>query len=108
MPPPGCGTGRRAPSCAALEPLDAEADLRGDGARQHDVPTLDPVTPPLDTVLPIDPVRDVHVVAFTSGDLDPDAAVLDDSSRPLVFYAVDADVVIRLSVAPGRRIRIQF
>ena len=53
-------------------------DWRGAGThtgnllRNTDVTQLDPVTPPLSDCLPMDPVDDLHVPDFVSGDVDPD------------------------------------
>jgi hypothetical protein len=53
-------------------------------------------------------VGDRHVDAFASGDVDPDATVVGDPSRPLVFYAIDGDVSIRLSITPDRHVAIAW
>ncbi|MEM7247779.1 MAG: alpha/beta hydrolase-fold protein [Acidobacteriota bacterium] len=46
-----------------------------------------PVTPPLEVLLPLDPVRDAVLPDFVSGDVDPDAG-----SFPLVFYGLSSDL----------------
>ncbi|MEM7244011.1 MAG: hypothetical protein AAF533_01635 [Acidobacteriota bacterium] len=76
--------------------------------RNAEVTSLAPLTPALATVLPLDPVEDLHVASFTVGELDPETRVVDDATRPLVFYSVDADVTIRLTITPERRLRIDW
>jgi hypothetical protein len=76
----------------------------GELLRNSDVSQLDPVTPPLNGCLPLDPVADLHIPDFVAGDVDPDPA----SGCPLVFYAIDAPVRIWLGRTPTGEIRIDF
>lgn len=89
------GGGLRVLSAAPTEPALLRASLS----------SLRPVVPDPLTVLPLMAPRDVHVPAFMSGDLDPDDTVVGDPSRPLVFYALDADVELSVSLQ-GTRIRL--
>lgn len=75
--------------------------------RDDRVTDLAPVTPPLATVMPLDPVADLYLPSLAPGGLDPDAAVV-GGSRPLVLYALPGDGTLLLSEAPGDRLRIDF
>ncbi len=68
--------------------------------------SLSPMAPDPAPVLPLVARRDVHVPDFVSGSLVPDGGVLGDPTRPLVFYAVDADLELRVALAPGARVRL--
>jgi len=70
--------------------------------RDH-VPTLDT---PLGGVLPLDPVADVHVASFPAQALDPDALVLADPGRPLVFYGLSTDATLRAAKTLAGRVRL--
>jgi uncharacterized delta-60 repeat protein len=64
--------------------------------RNTEVTELDP-PPDLSTILPLDPVADLYISDFQSGDIDPDTAILGDTTHPLVFYGLDRPEAIRLS-----------
>jgi len=89
---------------------DPSMDWRGAGEqvanllRSTEATQLDPVTPPLDEVLPLDPIEDLHIPDFVGGDADPDPA----SECPLVFYAIDSPVRIWLGKTPSGEVRIVF
>ncbi len=89
---------------------DPSMDWRGAGVRtgnllrNTEVGQLDPVTPPLGGILPMDPVDDQYAVGFVSGAVDSDPA----AGSALVFYSVDAPVWIYLTRTPSGDIRIDF
>jgi len=89
---------------------DPSMDWRGAGPRtgnllrNTEVWQLDPVTPPLGEILPLEFVDDLHVAGFVAGEVDPDSA----NTSPLVFYSVDAPVWIYLTREPSGEIRIDF
>jgi hypothetical protein len=108
-------------------PKSIGADIDGDGTRDTSYPpevsattgepsgllrnwvdSVRPVTPPLEEVLPLDPVADLHVFGFASGEEDPDGAVLGDTGRPLVFYAMAPSQIVLLTKTAGGAIRIEF
>jgi hypothetical protein len=76
----------------------------GNLLRNTEVTGLDPVTPPLADVLPLNPLDDLRVAGFVAGDVDPDPT----PEARLVFYAVDAPVRIWLTRTPSGEIRIDF
>jgi hypothetical protein len=77
---------------------------RGDLLRNTEVGQCDPVTPPLEDVLPLDAVDDLHVTDFVTGNTDPDPA----TGAALVFYGIDASVLIWLDKTPSGEVRIDF
>jgi hypothetical protein len=79
-------------------------ERRGNLLRNAEIGQLDPLTPPLDDILPLDPADDLHVADFLSGDIDLDSA----NACPLVFYEIDAPVFIWLGKTPAGDIRIEF
>lgn len=89
---------------------DPSMDWRGAGTRTGDllrnseIWQLDPVTPPVGDVLPLDPVDDRHATGFVSGAVDSDPA----TGAALVFYSIDAPVRIYLTRMPSGEIRIEF
>ena len=70
--------------------------------------SLRPVAPEPATVLPLVSPRDLHAPAFASGSLDPDAGAIGPAAPPLLFYAIDAEVELRVSVGPGARVRLDY
>ena len=76
----------------------------GDLLRSAEVSQLEPVTPPLTDLLPLNVVEDLHVAGFVAGDVDPDSA----NECPLVFYAIDAPVRIWVGKRPSGEIQIDF
>lgn len=78
--------------------------------RNTDVTSLLPLTPALSALLPLDPAPagDLHVADVTSPVTDPDATVVGDPTRPLVFYEVTGSVVIRLSITAGRQVQVAW
>jgi hypothetical protein len=89
---------------------DPAMDWRGAGARtgnllrNSETTSVDPPTPGVETLLPLDPAEDLHVADFVAGD-----SVVDPGPDcPLVFYAVDAPVRIWLSRTESGEIRIDF
>ncbi len=89
---------------------DPSMDWRGAGTRTADllrnteIHRLDPVSPPLGDILPLDPADDLHITNFVAGEVDPDPA----GGCPLVFYEIDAPVWIWLDKTPSGEIRIDF
>lgn len=93
-------------------PASIGADIDGDGMRDTSYPPeicvrtgqplpgvdllrdhlteIAPPTPAIATVLPLAAPGDLYVPSFVSGSLEPDATVLADQGRKLVFYAYDA------------------
>ena len=69
---------------------------------------MSPLTPPAGAVLPLEAPRDLHVRAFSSGELDPDETVLGDALRPLVVYALDGMARLRLVKTSEARVRLLF
>ena len=86
----------------ALTPATGSELLRNDF-----VTRLDPITPPLASIFPLDPARD-GIGSLPSGALDPDAGIVADRSRPLVFYGLTASETIRLVKADALRIRVEY
>jgi hypothetical protein len=84
-------------ACAPASPL----------LRSTKVAKIDPVTPALSTVLPLDPVADLYLPSFIPGSVDPDSTVLGDRLRPLVFYGVPGSRIVKL-VKSGGSVRIVF
>jgi hypothetical protein len=74
--------------------------------RNASVTSLSPLTPRLDTILPLTRARDLHAPSVRSGDTDREAVLGD--GRPLLFYALDATGVLRLEKAPGATVRFLF
>jgi len=68
--------------------------------RNDDVTRLDPVTPGLETILPLDPAADLHRDPFVPG------AEVPADGGPLVFFEVPGPHVIRLSRPTRATIRI--
>ena len=58
-------------------------------------------------LLPLDWGRHGYRDPFPSGETDPDSGVVADGSRPLVLYAVDAEVTLLLAKR-GDDIRVVF
>lgn len=89
---------------------DPSMDWRGAGLRTGDlirnteVWQLDPVTPPLSDILPLNPADDLYIQDFVAGDVDPDSA----NECPLVFYEIDGPVWLWLSKTPSSEIQIDF
>jgi hypothetical protein len=89
---------------------DPAMDWRGapvrtaDLLRNTDVTQLDPLTPPLDGCLPMNPVEDNYISDFVAGDVDPDSG----NGSPLVFYALDSPALIWLDRTPSGEVRIDF
>ena len=75
--------------------------------RRVTLPSLSFVAPPLGTVLPLD-AADVVLPDVQPGDLDPDAAIVGDPTRPLAFYDIDGSVTIGLSLTAARRVRVTY
>jgi len=102
----GTGTISVALNCVALTCLDSNWLLRDDSVR-----SLAPHDPPKSEIFVFEGgllMEDGHVDGFVSGELDPDATVLDDASRPLVFYQVtEAGAVLQL-VKSNRSIRVSW
>jgi len=90
----------------ALEPALPVALLRN-----TEITALSPVSPPLATILPLDPAAppagDRYLEPVAPGDVDPEASVLGDAERPLVLYGLDTFDVLRL-VKIGGQIRIEY
>jgi photosystem II stability/assembly factor-like uncharacterized protein len=83
----------------------------GNLLRNMDVISVNPLQPSLGTIFPLDPSLppgDLYQQNFTSGETDPDTAILGDMNHRLVFYAIDDSVSIRLSKTGGTLIRIDF
>jgi hypothetical protein len=80
------------------------AGLQADLLRSAELVRRHPMDPPLGDLLPLDPVQDLHIPSFRPGDVDPHPA----AGCPLVFYAVEADVTIRLVSTPAGQVRIDF
>ena len=80
--------------------------------RNAEVTSLSPLTPGLDTIFPLDPgvppAGDRYVDGFVSGDLDPEAIVVEDRVRPLVFYGLDSDDTLKAVKTSAAEIRIVF
>jgi hypothetical protein len=74
--------------------------------RDATVTAIDPPAPPLATLLPLDPATDVYLPSIAAGAPDPDPDVL-LPDRPLIFYALDPDRVLRL-VRDGTQVRILY
>ncbi len=89
---------------------DPSMDWRGAGMRtgnlirSAEVLQLDPVTPPLSDILPLNPVDDLFITDFVAGDVDPDPA----TECPLVFYEIDDPIWLWLSKTPSGEIQIDF
>jgi hypothetical protein len=89
---------------------DPAMDWRGapvrtaDLLRNTDVTQLDPLLPPLDGCLPMDPAEDQYISDFVAGDADPDSG----NGSPLVFYALDSPALIWLEKTPSGEVRIDF
>jgi len=88
---------------------DPSMDWRGAGQRMdllrnREMVRRHPVDPPLGDVLPLDPVQDLHIPSFAPGDVDPQST----AGCPLVFYAVDAPMTIRLGKTPAGQVRVNF
>ena len=79
------------------------AQARGGVLRNTEVTALSPQTPARAELLPLDPLGDAYLPAHPSGNRDPDASVLGDRTRPLVYYALDGPGVLEVSVLPGIR-----
>ena len=76
--------------------------------RNDDVTDLSPITPPLGSLLPLDPIVDSYITPFVAGGTDPDLDVLGRTSRPLVFYGTDPERILGLVKTVDGRIRIFF
>ena len=76
----------------------------GDLLRNTEVSQLQPVSPPVGDLLPLDPTDDMHVPDFVAGDVDPDPA----NGSPLVFYAIDGPVWLWLSKTESGEVQIEF
>jgi len=89
---------------------DPAMDWRGAGARtgnllrNAELTGIDPPSPGVENLLPLDPVEDLHVADFVSGGVDTDPG----PGCPLVFYAIDAPVRIWLRVTDSGEIQIDF
>ena len=64
---------------------------------------LNPVTPPLRDLLPLELPRDLYIPDFVSGELDPEPGVL-----PLLFYGLDRDATVGLVKVMGGDIQITY
>lgn len=75
--------------------------------RKDVITDIDPVTPALSLVLPLDPTADIHIPGFVAGGLDTDPLVLHDDLRPLVFYGMPGSQVVKLTRS-GTSIRVTY
>jgi len=80
------------------------AGLSADLLRNREMVRRHPMDPPLDDVLPLDPVQDLYIPSFAPGDIDPQST----AGCPLVFYALDASMRLRLAKTPAGQVRIDF
>jgi ELWxxDGT repeat protein len=69
---------------------------------------IDPVTPPLAGILPLTTAKDSYIDAAVSGMIDPEQALLGDSTRPLVFYALDAPLTLTSAKTATGSILLRF
>jgi hypothetical protein len=67
------------------------------------VTATNPVTPPLQDLLPLEMPRDLYIPDFTSGDIDPDPGLM-----PLVFYGLDKGATLRIVKTPSGDIQSTF
>ena len=72
--------------------------------RNDQVTGLSPLSPSLGSILPLDPVDDLHVACFPAGGVDAEPT----GGSPLVLYAVDASVTLRLAKTPAGATKIGF
>lgn len=86
--------------------IDLSKIHRGALMRAH-LTAVDPPSRPLDSCLPLvpelPPEGDIIVEEFYTGSID-----LTPPDAPLIFYAVDSEVSIRLSRGEDREVRIDF
>ena len=86
---------------AGDEPAVASRNLR-----RATAPALSFATLP--SILPLT-AADVILADVVPGDLDPDATIVGDATRPLAFYDVDDPAaIIRVTKTGARRIRVDF
>ena len=75
--------------------------------RNDEVTSIDPVTPPRATILPLDPspapAGDRYIEGFVSGDADPAP-----SAGPLVFYGLDSPITTLKLTKSGGSVLIAF
>jgi hypothetical protein len=81
--------------------------------RNSKIRSLDPGSPPLASILPLDasgpvPTGDVYVEFFASGWTDPEADVVGDTAHPLVFYGLDSKYTLSLVKTAGGKLRLTF
>ena len=79
---------------AGREPWAIEAASGWPLLRSDQVGSLDPIAPPLATILPLD--AGDQVGRLESGALEPDEAILGDRLRPLVFYQIAGTASLQL------------
>lgn len=63
--------------------------------------------PPLGTLLPMD-AADIIVPDVMPGDVDPDPTIVGDPARPVAYYDIDSDVLLRVSLDAARRLRVDY
>ncbi|MFC2171961.1 hypothetical protein ACFLU6_04940 [Acidobacteriota bacterium] len=77
--------------------------------RNKDIYQLVPdVRPHRSGILPLSPVNDLYIPNFTSGSIDPEVLILEDTAHPLVFYAMSSPGVIYLAPTAAGEIRIDY
>lgn len=76
--------------------------------RNDDVRTLAPIEPPLADILPLTSPDDDYRSTLIAGEVDPDLGVVEDRTRPLVFYSTDGDDRLQLVKVAGSSIRVWF
>ncbi len=74
--------------------------------RSKAVTSLNPVTPPLSSILPLSAANE-YLATVKTEDTDPEA-VLNDNAHPLIFYALDGILELHLSKAAGATVMITF
>ena len=56
----------------------------------------------------VQPSGDRYIDDFASGELDPETTILDDATRPLVFYGLNTDHTLKAVKTLSGEIRIVF
>jgi hypothetical protein len=80
--------------------------------RNDEILAASPVTPPLDSVLPLSPLPppegDLYYRNFPSGEVDPQTDVVWDVTHPLVFYAAEGPGRLLLAKTSEHGLAISF
>ena len=106
---PGAPIGRHDATMVGFELQRAYDLARPALLRNTTLSRVDPHFPALSTFLPLDPERDRYIVDLASGSVDPDPVpVIEDGSRPLIFYGLDEARTLFLTKTPSLELRIDY